>query len=733
MNLDLTRKLAILQATAAELRESSRSFTETSDMFAHRQFQFELAEYLGTHRAAGDIPYDPDVFVGEELDRLERLLEPVAKFVKEQLELGKEIIEAKKHSLKLPQIQECQVAADAAFNGLVETQHRLASGFLNKDLSLEPTGIDLSPDLVTFAKLARPKSTLMQPDRPGLCQFPHGEGPLHAQVVTHLETLRAACADLIELHAAQAEILQQAHALAEAGDFARAAALIASLKLVFADLPYQHVNDVIEGWRKNLEEVEAKFIRHRERIEAPWKAPFAQPWEVPPRQREEDERLQQFHDYLVKFHGSLESWKSSDFAREGHSLFKKLTAQLDALRDDLRQRCDAAQTRALLELGSLVLLGVLTAVFPRKLLPVIGPIAGLFALVKLGRNVHRRLLVRTAVTFRLEANGRQVEDPEKCFIRLNGATVRAGDRIAPGTYKLTLDTSFFEPLTRTVTVHFGRSNNLGVIAVKLNRDTHTNTLGMRFMPVPGATVLFSVWPTRVLDYAAFAQATQQKWIQPKFRQEPSHPAVNVSWDDARAFCKWLTEKEFRAGRIGERDSYRLPTDLEWSAAVDLGKETGATPAERDGKIRDVYPWGKDWPPPKNVGNYDGELRRDDFDYTSPVGSFPANRHGLHDLGGNVWEWCQDAYDNTQDYKVLRGASWHSSKPHTLLSSARLFNSPGHRIDIVGFRCVLDARRPSPVFSSLEKAAPESPATAPAPTKADAAQQPNSPVDSKPVS
>jgi formylglycine-generating enzyme required for sulfatase activity len=225
---------------------------------------------------------------------------------------------------------------------------------------------------------------------------------------------------------------------------------------------------------------------------------------------------------------------------------------------------------------------------------------------------------------------------------------------------------------------------------------------MRFLPVPGAAALFGVWPVRVQDYEPFAQETAQKWPRPKFRQDPAHPAVSVSWDDARRFCLWLTDKERRAGRLGERDEYRLPTDLEWSAAVDLGKETGATPAERDGRIPDVYPWGKDWPPPNNVGNYHGELRKDDFDYTSPVGSFPANCHGLHDLGGNVWEWCSDAYDSQETYRVLRGASWHSSKPHTLLSSARLSNSPGHRVDIIGFRCVLEARRPSPVFSMREK-------------------------------
>ncbi len=702
MNLELTRKLALLQATATSLRETSRSFTDTADMFAHRQFQMELAEYLGAHRAAGDIPYEPDVFVREEIDRLERVMQPLAGFVQEQLALGKNILDAKQQSLTRTQVIECKAAADAAFGSLVEEQHRLAAGFLNKDLTLDTGGVDLAPDLVAFCKLARPQSPLLKPDRAALCQFANGEGPLHGQVVEHLEAVRAACAGLLDLHAEQAGLLQRAHTLAEAADFARAAALIDGLNRVFTDLPYHHVTEVIDGWRKNLDEVEARFTRLRQQVEAPWRAPFAQPWKVPTRQVEQEDKLQQFHDYLTKFHGALESWKNSDFARDGHSLFKKLTAQSDALRTDLRRRCDDARLRAMLELAGSVALAVLTVKFSGQLLPVLGPVAALFALVKAGQAAHRRLHARTCVVFRLEADGRAIEDAEKSFIRLNGQPVRSGDRIAPGGYQLSLDTSLYEPLLRTITVQFGRRNNLGVLAVKLNRDMHTNSLGMRFMPVPGAMALFNVWPTRVQDYELFVQETQHKWPRPKFRQEPTHPAVNVSWDDARAFCHWLTEKERHAGRLGERDLYRLPTDLEWSAAVDLGKENGATPAERDGKIRDVYPWGKEWPPPKNVGNFDGELRRDDFDYTSPVGSFPANRHGLHDLGGNVWEWCQDAYDGQQNYRVLRGASWHSSKPHTLLSSARLFNSPGHRVDIVGFRCVLEARRPSPVFSNLEK-------------------------------
>ena len=492
MNLALTRKLAVLQATAANLREASRSFTDTADMFAYRQFQMELAEYLGTHRATGDIPQEPELFVRGEIDRLEQVLEPVAGFVQEQLALGREVLETKKHSLTREQVGECHAAADAAFGSLVEQQQHLASGFLNKDLSVEEDGVDIAPDLIAFCKLARAESPLLQPERAARCQFANGDGPLHAEVVEHLEAVRAGCAALLELHAEQAEILKQAHALAETGDFARAAALIEGLNPVFTDLPYQHVTEVIDGWRKNLDEVEAKFKRLREEVESPWRAPFAQPWKVPARAAEQEEKLQQFHDYLTKFHGGLESWKNSDFARDGHSLFKKLLGQLDTLRDELARRSVTARTRALAEVAATLVVGALAAHFPGKLLPVLLPIVAVVAAVKGSRAVRRHLGVRTCVTFQMEADGRAIEDAAHTFIRLNGNTVRSGDHVAPGGYQLTLDPSLFEPLTRTVTVEFGRRNNLGVIPVRLNREAHTNSLGMRFLPVPGAAALFGV-------------------------------------------------------------------------------------------------------------------------------------------------------------------------------------------------------------------------------------------------
>ena len=220
----------------------------------------------------------------------------------------------------------------------------------------------------------------------------------------------------------------------------------------------------------------------------------------------------------------------------------------------------------------------------------------------------------------------------------------------------------------------------------------TNTLGMKFVPIPGTEVAFCIWETRVKDYAAYAAASSGvdgEWNSVSFTQANTHPVVNVSWEDANAFCAWLTQKERAAGKITANQRYRLPTDAEWSVAVGLGRETGTTPEAKDGGIKDVYPWGNTWPPPKGAGNYNKSLKVDKFEHTAPAGSFAANKLGLHDMGGNVWEWCEDWYDpEEKEYRVLRGASWGFLIPAYLLSSGRDLSAPDIRYVSVGFRCVL---------------------------------------------
>jgi formylglycine-generating enzyme required for sulfatase activity len=191
------------------------------------------------------------------------------------------------------------------------------------------------------------------------------------------------------------------------------------------------------------------------------------------------------------------------------------------------------------------------------------------------------------------------------------------------------------------------------------------------------------------------------WRSPGFVQGPAFPANGVSWEDAQAFCRWLTEKERRENRLRLGQEYRLPTDAEWSIAAGLGPESGKTPSDKDSKIKGVYPWGTQWPPPSGVGNYADETAKrvcpnwiiikeydDGYAQTAPVGCFQASQFGLYDMGGNVWEWCEDKCRPPSDSRVLRGASCQSYGSGCLLSSFRGGAHPASRHQFVGFRCVL---------------------------------------------
>jgi len=224
--------------------------------------------------------------------------------------------------------------------------------------------------------------------------------------------------------------------------------------------------------------------------------------------------------------------------------------------------------------------------------------------------------------------------------------------------------------------------------------------------------------------------TKQAYEDVPIGRELNHPVVSVSWKDAQAFCLWLTNKETAEGKLPKGLEYRLPMDEEWSWAVGLPAEAGGNPEEKAG-IKTLegtgkeslynsvdFPWGKDYPPRGKVGNYADEAYHgkfplkedakeewaknrwiqgytDGYATTSPVGSFPANAHGLYDMGGNVWQWCEDFAQgdaaftkDRMDFRILRGASWNTSDRAHLLSSSRLPFLPGLGAANFGFRCVL---------------------------------------------
>lgn len=197
---------------------------------------------------------------------------------------------------------------------------------------------------------------------------------------------------------------------------------------------------------------------------------------------------------------------------------------------------------------------------------------------------------------------------------------------------------------------------------------------------------------------AFAgRDTKYSWLNPGFAQTDNDPVVNVTWHDAMAMAQWLSRTEGR--------TYRLPTEAEWEYACKAGTNTryhhGDSP-ETLGQVGNVFDQraAPDWLEWKNFA-----IPMDDgHAFTAPVGQYPANAFGLHDMHGNVWEWTADWHDEdyyqrspkadpqgpeTGTVRVRRGGSWHTW-PFYARCAYRNWNAPTTRYTLVGFRLVMDA-------------------------------------------
>lgn len=184
---------------------------------------------------------------------------------------------------------------------------------------------------------------------------------------------------------------------------------------------------------------------------------------------------------------------------------------------------------------------------------------------------------------------------------------------------------------------------------------------------------------------------EMKWNSVPWKIYDNQPVVFVSWNDAQAFCRWLSRKEKRI--------YRLPTEAEWEMAC------------RGGMVWARYPWGNRLPGDRDTNFGDGNPKLpeslttvdDGYQFVSPVGNYPPNGYGLHDMAGNVMEWVEDRYDRNYyetsplddpkgpsvgESRINKGGNWYAS-PADGRCAFRGFSGPEMSFWNLGFRVVME--------------------------------------------
>ena len=238
------------------------------------------------------------------------------------------------------------------------------------------------------------------------------------------------------------------------------------------------------------------------------------------------------------------------------------------------------------------------------------------------------------------------------------------------------------------------------------RESVTNSIGMELIEIPAGkftmgspegekdhqedeaqvtvtlTKPFGLGKTEVTQGQWKSVMGTEPWDGQDFvKADKDCPATYVSWDDVTKFCQKLTEIESKSGKLKADEEYRLPTEAEWEYASRAGTET-------------AYSFGDD---EKQLGEYawfDSNTAGEQ--YTHKVGLKKSNPWGLHDMHGNVAEWCSDWYygkliggtdpvvPEWGSFRVFRGGGWWS-RPSGCRTASRLSSAPSDRNFGLGFR------------------------------------------------
>lgn len=298
---------------------------------------------------------------------------------------------------------------------------------------------------------------------------------------------------------------------------------------------------------------------------------------------------------------------------------------------------------------------------------------------------------------------RRTVTPRPGYPQTLTATLRSLEAVAQDSIARTLKSPAGQTLRRVEPATFSMGASRAEVGRRANEVIRPVTITRPF--------LISIHEVTNKEFAEYrANHDSGTSIHPSLGAD-NNPVANVSWADAVQYCNWLSQREGRTPAYRAEfgvwvpvypltDGYRLPTEAEWALAIRYGGQ----------KQPSKFPWGANWPPPAEAGNYADRTAielvpsilpayDDGYASTAPVGSFKANALGIFDGGGNVAEWVNDFYtvptpgvttpavDPTGPDRgtshVIRGSSWRHAGVSELRLSYRDFSSEP-RAD-VGFR------------------------------------------------
>ncbi len=293
-------------------------------------------------------------------------------------------------------------------------------------------------------------------------------------------------------------------------------------------------------------------------------------------------------------------------------------------------------------------------------------------------------ILGTALTIESQSN------PQVVLTLANGqltASLQGASAPVTTTATFRYDSGALGVLTQTVTVEvIDLLPNMVPIAAgtfQMGSGAYASTPGYGFtaneLPVHGVTITQPFWMGKYEVTQSEYQAVMG--TNPSFYQGASRPVERVTWLNAVAYCDTLTVQEAAAGRLPSGYEYRLPTEAEWEYCCRAGTTT-------------------EW----NVGSglSCGQANFNCVNQTSSVGSYAANAWGLHDMHGNVWEWCLDSWDGSANYpagsvsdpyvtsgpyRVRRGGGFDSFSIFPCRSALRTWANPEYAEWSYGFRVV----------------------------------------------